>query len=77
MRNFWNALNNKLKIKQYWGLWFLLFAEICFIIFLIIFGDKICLQWNDNLDSNMVLNKMFRDNKFWRDRQTPVPMLGG
>lgn len=70
-------LCRKIKMQQYWGLYFLLCIEICFVLFLVINGDQIYLQWNDNLDSNMALNKMFRDNRFWCDRQTPVPMLGG
>lgn len=77
MENFKIKIAKKLKFQQYWGLWILLFIEICFILFLVLFGDKIYLQWNDNLDSNMALNKMFRDNRFWYDRETPVPMLGG
>ncbi len=77
MKDLKTMLFKKLKLQQCWGLWFLLFVEIGFIFFLAMYGDKIYLPWNDNLDSNMALNKMFRDNKFWRDRQTPVPMLGG
>lgn len=68
---------NKLKIRKYWGLWILLIFEVCFILFLTMYGEKIYLQWNDNLDSNIALSKMFKDNEFWRDRQTPVPFLGG
>lgn len=70
-------LQDKLKIKEYWGLWLLLLFEVCFIFFLAMWRDKIYLQWNDNLDSNIALSKMFKDNEFWRDRQTPVPFLGG
>lgn len=72
-----NSLCGTLKIREYWGLWILLFCEICFLIFLAIYGNKLFLQWNDNLDSNMALNKIFRENQFWRDRETPVPILGG
>lgn len=74
--NLGNGLN-KLKIGQYWGLWILLLLEIVFIVVLLMFSDKIYLQWNDNLDFNIAHAKMFRDNALWRDRQKPVPFLGG
>ena len=40
-------------------------------------GDRLYVQINDNLDSNIPLLKMFRDNNCWIDRTTPIPMLGG
>ena len=52
-------------------------TEAVLALILIFFGDKMYIASNDNLDSNVVLMKMFRDNHCWIDRTTPIPFLGG
>ena len=47
----------------------------CLVIFL--WGDRIYLPINDNLDSNVSLAKMYKDNNMWVDRTIDVPFLGG
>ena len=56
---------------------FLIATEAVLAFFLIFFGDKMYVAINDNLDSNVVLMKIFRDNNCWIDRTTPLPFLGG
>ena len=63
--------------KENYGISTLIIVELCFLFVVIFFSDKIYVAINDNLDANVSLYKMFRDNHFWKDRTTPVPMLGG
>lgn len=65
------------KMKKYYGLCLLILTEILFILVVLLWGDKLYVQINDNLDSNVSLFKMYRDNNCWTDRTTPIPMLGG
>ncbi len=63
--------------KENYGISALILVELCFLFVVIFFSDKIYIAINDNLDSNIPLFKIFRDNQFWKDRTTPIPMLGG
>jgi len=64
-------------LKKHYGIFFLICVEFAFIFIFALFGDKLYVAINDNLDSNIALYKMFRDNNCWIDRTTPLPFLGG
>ena len=72
-----NNERNRAFIKKHYGVLFLIATEAVLAFFLIFFGDKMYVAINDNLDSNVVLMKIFRDNNCWIDRTTPLPFLGG
>jgi len=64
-------------VYQYYGLILGGIIIITFFLFLLFNGGNTYVQINDNLDSNIPLLKMFRDNNCWIDRKTQIPMLGG
>ena len=68
---------NSQVIKKYYGIVFMVVVEVVIAFICIFFGDKLYIAVNDNLDSNIVLMKMFKDNNCWLDRTTPLPFLGG
>lgn len=75
-------MRNKLRIlhsgiNQYYGLCILAFVEALCVVFLILYHDDIYIAVNDNLDSNVALVKVFKDNNMWMERSEPVPILGG
>ena len=64
-------------IQNHYGIYLLVAVEI--FLSVVVFGcmDDLVVAINDNLDSNIPLMKMFRDNNCWIDRTTPLPFLGG
>lgn len=64
-------------IKANYGIIFSGIYVIFLTIMAIFFSDKIYVPIHDNLDSNVVWEKMFYDNNMWIDRDSPIPFLGG
>ena len=63
--------------KRHYGLFVLVAIEVLVAIVTMLFGKQLYVTINDNLDSNIALVKMFRDNNCWIDRSVPIPFLGG
>ena len=70
-------VNSNEILKKYYGFLLLIAVELFFIFIFSFFGDKLYFAVNDNLDSNIALMKVFRDNNCWIDRTSPIPILGG
>ena len=70
-------VNSNEILKKYYGFLLLIAVELFFIFIFAFFGDKLYFAVNDNLDSNIALMKVFRDNNCWIDRTSPIPILGG
>lgn len=71
--------NNKLIniIKQNYGIIILGIYILILIIFAIVMRDNIYVTLNDNMDSNVPIYKMIRDNDlFWKFNES-IPFLGG
>lgn len=65
------------SIRRYYGLYILMIVELLCVGFLVLCHDDIYIAINDNLDSNVALLKVFKDNNMWKERSEPVPILGG
>lgn len=63
--------------KKYYGIFITLIYIFLVFVFAFVIRDNIYLTINDNLDSNIPMYKMIRDNDlFWKFAE-PLPFLGG
>ena len=76
------AKNNLLKniydfVKKNYAIFIMLLYVVAVILFAIVKKDNVYLALNDNMDSNIPIYKMIRDNGlFWKYDES-IPFLGG
>lgn len=68
----------KLKqLRDYYGIWIMLIYCFTVVVFALIVKDNIYVSLTDNMDSNIPIYKMIKDNGlFWKFNES-LPFLGG